>query len=110
MSPERLTPQDPRIQSAVTELQDLITRHYPQASFTLAEGEDPEGVYLTATADTEDLGVVLELAGERLVDLQVEQGLPLYLVATRPIQRVREEMRRPRRRVNPRIEVETLTS
>jgi len=107
MSAERVTAQDSRIQSALTELEGLIKEAYPNATFAVGEGEDPEGVYLTATVDTDDLTAVLEIVEERLVDLQVDQGLPLYVVLVRPLEWVLRELRQPNPRVRPRIDIES---
>lgn len=41
----------------------------------MSKGEDPEGVYLTAIVDTDDLTAVLEAVGGRVVDMQVDDGL-----------------------------------
>jgi len=109
MSVERVTFQSPRIQSAVTELEGLIKETYPKAVFEVSEGEDPEGIYLTATVDTDDLTTVLGIVEERLVDLQVEQGLPLYVVPVRPLERVLRELRQPNPRIRPRIDIESAT-
>lgn len=103
MSGERITPQSPRIQDAVSELQGLITRRYPDARFAVAAGDDPEGIYLTAIVDTDDLTTVVEAVEERLVELQVEQELPLYVVPVRPIERVLEELKKQPVRRLPRI-------
>jgi hypothetical protein len=35
----------------------------------------------------------MDLIIDRLLDLQVEQGLPVYVILLRPIERVREELR-----------------
>lgn len=94
MSREHHTPQDPPIQQAVAELQELIRSRYPNAQFAVATGEDPEGVYLMATVDTDDLTTVLETVRDRLVELQVDRALPLYLVPVRPMQRVLAELQK----------------
>ena len=104
MSAERIAPRDPRLRNAITELEGLITARYPEATFEVSKGEDPEGVYLTATVDTDDLTSVLEVVGSRVVDMQVEDGLPLYVVPTRPLARVLDELQRPRPRSRPRID------
>lgn len=104
MSPERMTTRNPRIRSALSELKGLITARYPEATFEVSHGEDPEGVYLSATVDTDDLTTVMEVVGDRLVDMQVEQGLPLYVVPTRPLTRVLQDLHQPRPRSRPRID------
>lgn len=107
---EQFTPQDPRIQHAVTELEGLITNRYPEARFELSRGEDPEGVYLTATVDTDDLTTVLDIVGEQLVDLQVNHELPLYIVPVRPLERALRELHQPQPRIRPQIEIEPDTT
>jgi hypothetical protein len=73
----------PRMVEAVAEIKALIHDHYPEATFDIGPGEDPEGVYLTATVDVDDRGEVIDLFLDRLVDLQVEEGLPLFVVPVR---------------------------
>ncbi len=102
MREERITAEDPRMQSALTELKGLITKHYPDAAFEVSEGDDPEGVYLTATVDIEDMTEVLDIIGERVVDLEVEEGLPLYVIPVRPLEREIAALRANRRYVGDR--------
>src|SRR5215216_6229715 len=87
MTPERLIPITPRLEEAIDELKGLIVRHYPDATFTVSEGEDPDGIYLTAAVDVEDMGEVVDVFLDRMVDFQVEDGLPIYVVAIRPLER-----------------------
>ncbi|HEX5499067.1 MAG TPA: hypothetical protein VFX03_07570 [Thermomicrobiales bacterium] len=74
----------PRIEDALTELEGLIRRAFPEATFTVGEGEDPEGVYLTATVDVEDRGAVIDVFLERLIELQIDDGLPIFVIPARP--------------------------
>ncbi len=92
---------DPRIRAALAELRGLIAARYPDATFAVYRGEDPEGLRLAATVDVEDLDEVMDVFLARLVDLQVEEGLPVFVVLDWPIERVREQ---PRRQVTPPIE------
>ena len=46
MTAEHRTEADPRVQEALAELQDLLAARYPQATFSVYQGDDPEGVYL----------------------------------------------------------------
>jgi hypothetical protein len=87
----RLTP---RMQEAINELKGLITARLPQAAFVVEEGFDPEGVYLVTTVDIADTDEVITLVGDRLVALQVDEGLPLYVTPLRPIERVVAELRK----------------
>ncbi len=84
MTPERQIPVTPRIEEAIGELKGLIATRYPDATFAVGEGEDPDGIYLTATVDVEDMGPVVDVFLDRMVDLQVDEELPLFVVAVRP--------------------------
>jgi hypothetical protein len=84
----------PRIKEAIDELKGLITAHFPQAAFVVEEGFDPEGVYLVTTVDIADTDEVIDVIGDRLVELQVDEGLPLYVTPLRPIDRVVAELRK----------------
>jgi hypothetical protein len=68
--------------------------HFPQAAFVIEEGVDPEGVYLITIVDIDDTDEVIDVLGDRLVELQVDEGLPLYVTPLRPIERVIAELRK----------------
>jgi hypothetical protein len=87
---------DPRMQAAIAEMQDLILASYPDATFEVAPGDDPEGIYLTATVDIEDTDEVMDIIVSRLLKMQVEEGIPLYPIIVRPIERVLAEFRAPK--------------
>jgi hypothetical protein len=93
MRPDSHVPLTPRMKEAVHELQRLITSRFPQAAFVVEEGCDPEGVYLVTTVDITDTDEVIAVVGDRLVELQVEEGLPVYVTPLRPIERVVTELR-----------------
>jgi hypothetical protein len=84
---------DPRIASAIEELKRLIADRYPEAHFTTFKGEDPEGFYLRATIDREDSSDAMEVVLDKLYELQVEEGLPLYVVTSQPPRRVAATLR-----------------
>lgn len=90
---ERLSRSDPRIDPAITELKEKIRQRYPNAHFEVFEGEDPAGTYLRAIVDVDDTGDVIDVVLDRLLDLQVEEQLSLYLVASRPVERTLEQLR-----------------
>ena len=83
----------PRMKEAIDELKGLITARFPQAAFVIEEGFDPEGVYLITTVDIADTDEVIAVIGDRLVELQVDEGLPVYVTPLRPIERVVAELR-----------------
>jgi hypothetical protein len=86
---------EPRIQAAVTELQDRIRQRYPSARFSVSHGygDDYDGVYIRATVDVEDTDEVLDLVIERLVDMQVEEELPINVIPVRPLERIAAMLR-----------------
>lgn len=98
MSPHDPMVLTPRLQEALDELRGLVAARYPDATFDLFRGEDPEGVYLSATADVENLYDLIDIVLDRLVDLQVEENLPVYFAPRRTPEReasVRARLRRP---------------
>jgi hypothetical protein len=93
MSAERMTGGGPRVEPVIAELRQQVTGRYPDARFEVFEGEDPRGTYLRAVVDVEDTDEVVDLVIDRLLELQVEERLPLYFVASRPPER---HLERPR--------------
>ena len=93
MTPERQVRLTPRMNEAIHELKGVITERFPHATFVVEEGVDPEGIYLVTTVDVADTDAVIELVGDRLVELQVEEGLPVYVTPLRPIARVVAQLR-----------------
>lgn len=96
MTSARSDSHDPCIEAeaALFEIQRLISARYPDATFEISEGDDPEGLYLLATVDVEDTDEVAALYTERLLDFQVEHRLPVYVLPVRPTARVSSELSR----------------
>ncbi len=88
MTLQTIDESDPRIQAALRELRDLIQSAYPSASFTVSRGTDPDGIYLRATVDVDDVDEVIDVVIDRLVDLQVEDELPNYVIPVEPRERM----------------------
>ena len=101
MKPENHVRLTPRMQEVLHELKGLITARFPQAAFVVEEGFDPEGVYLITTVDIADTDEVIAVIGDRLVDLQVDEGLPVYVTPLRPIERVVAELRNRQTAIPP---------
>jgi hypothetical protein len=89
------------MEKAINELQGRISERFPQASFVVEEGFDPKGIYLVTTVDIADTDEVIAVIGDRLVALQVAEGLPLYVTPLRPIQRVLAELRERAQATSP---------
>ena len=93
MRPETNQHLSPRMNEAVRELQDLISASFPEATFVVEEGFDPEGTYIVTTVDIPDTDEVIAAVGDRLIDLQVDEGLPVYVTPLRPVERVVAQLR-----------------
>jgi len=84
----------PRIQAALADLRATILDHYPSASFTISHGDDPEGIYLWTVVDVEDFDEVADVITGRLLAMQVEEGLPVYVIPVWPDARIAAYARR----------------
>jgi hypothetical protein len=91
----------PRMQEAIGELQGLIAERFPDATFVIREQYEPPGISLVATVDIDDTDEVIDIIGDRLVDLQVYESLPIYVVPLQPIERVMAELREQQARLAP---------
>ena len=93
MRPETHVPLTPAMEEAVHELKRLITARFPEAGFVIEEGFDPKGTYLVTTVDIADTDEVIAVVGDRLLELQVTESLPIYVTPLRPIKRVLTQLR-----------------
>src|SRR5215831_12956763 len=73
------------MQTAIMELQGLILQHYPNTTFDVVHGDDPTGIYVLATVDIEDTEAVVDIYIDRLLELQIDAGLAVYVVPVRPL-------------------------
>jgi hypothetical protein len=90
---------DPRMTAAISELTKLILGSYPSATFTTEVREDGSAVFVTAVVDVDDPDDVVDRFIDRLVTLQVDEGLPLHILPIRTPERrekLRAEMERRR--------------
>ena len=74
---------NPEIQSAIAELQHLILARFPETEFIIGEASDPEGVLIRAIVDVDDPDEVSAVFIDRMVDIQVDDHLPVYVVPLR---------------------------
>src|SRR5688572_2652025 len=103
MSREQLHADDPRMNQALNELADLVRSSYPEATFQVTPAEDDPGiVHLLARVDVEDPEAVADLVMDRMIQLQVDEGLPIYVIPLRSPERIaalhaaRKQQPRPR--------------
>ena len=77
----------PRIREAIEGFQDLIIAHFPGTTFLVSTGNDPVGVYQDAVVDLDDPDEVMDLIIDRLLTVQIEERLPLYVIPMRTPER-----------------------
>ena len=77
------------MRQALEELQGIIEQRYPTATFEVSSGEDdPRVVHLTTIVDLDDPDEVLDLVITRVMELQAEEKLPVYVIPVRTPERV----------------------
>ena len=69
----------------------MIAARYPEATFEVTSGDDPAGLYLIPTVDVDDTDEVADVIAGRLLALQVDEELPVYVFPVRPLARVLAE-------------------
>jgi hypothetical protein len=74
------TPWDERTPHAIDEVQDAIKAAFPEVEFQVHRGDDPAGIYIDASTKAENGFDVLDVIGDRLVDLGAEADLAIYVV------------------------------
>lgn len=99
MTPKQPFHLDARTRAAVDELSALVREHFPTASFAVAPSEaDPSVTHIIATVDVDDPDEVVDLVIDRMLELQIDEGIPVHLIPVRTPERVaalRERQRRP---------------
>ena len=109
MKHEPVSHVDERIAAALAEFQELIRVRYPDAIFEVSERDDPPGVYLKVIVDLEDTDAIIDLVIDRMLELQIEHELPVWVLPLRPVERVlaslpqRQRRRRARALLPPAI-------
>jgi hypothetical protein len=95
---------DPRCDRAIAELQELIKTKYPGASFAVRAGiDDPEETWLSARVDVDDPDEVMDVVVDRMLELQLDEGIPVYVLPLRTLERaaaLREQVAAERRNVS----------
>ena len=108
MSPKCRGKLEPDMAAAIDELKGMVKARYPDATFQVApDPEDPGAVDLIAAVDVEDIDEVLDVVIDRMLELQIEQDIPVHVLPIQPLDRVLKEMRRPK--VVPDIDLDLIT-
>jgi len=81
MTAMQVSKEDARMQRAIDELSDLLRRRYPGAEFFVAPAPDDAAiVHLYARVDDDDADTVLDVVMDRMLALQFDEGLPIYVI------------------------------
>lgn len=75
---------EPRMQDAIAEIKALVVSRYPDAVFDVFPSANVNGVYLRMIVDIEELGDVSDLVLPRVVEMQLDEELPIYPIPERP--------------------------
>jgi hypothetical protein len=103
MTAEQEALPDARLRTAAAALQATLAAHYPDATFAVFHADDPDGLYVQATVDLDEPEVILDVVRDQLYELEVEQGLPIYVVAEQPAARVAQGLQAQRGQPQPRL-------
>jgi len=91
--PLDVTELDYRTQQAIRELQSVIAARYPTTTFDVVRGaDDPRSIHLLTVVDVDDPDEVGDLVVDRVVSLQVDEGIPLHVIPLRTAERLRAEL------------------
>jgi hypothetical protein len=72
---------DPRLDRALEELKAMIRQRYPEAEFRIGTSpDDPDIIELVTVVDDDDPNQLLDLVIGRQITLQVDDGLPIFVV------------------------------
>jgi hypothetical protein len=91
-----------KIDRAIEELEQMIARRYPTATFAVTRAADePENVHLVTTVDLEDPDEMLDLVMDRLLELQIDERVPVHVIPIRPPERTLSSAQQPTPRRTP---------
>ena len=86
-------PRDPRMEHAISELRERIDAKYPGTGFAVQQGiDDPQETWLVATVDMDDPDEVVDLVIDRLLELQIDEQVPLHVLPIHTPERVAQTL------------------
>jgi hypothetical protein len=91
------------MREAVAALNEMILKAYPDATFTVTDGEEPGSVHLCPTIDVIETDPVLDLVMDRVLAFQEEKGLDIHVIPLRTPQREAELQNRMRTEVTQHV-------
>jgi hypothetical protein len=92
MTTQHMSDLDQNVQRALLELQAIISARWPNATFVVTRGQDdPEAIHLDTTVDVDDTEEVLDLVIDRVLDLQINRGIPVHVIPLQSSERIHKE-------------------
>lgn len=87
---------DATAQTFVEELKSLIVSRHPEATFEVRPGgENPTAIFLDVYVDLDEPFEILDEIGDRVLDIQIDAGIPLHVLPLRTREReIALQMRR----------------
>lgn len=98
MIDDSVTADDPRVQAAFAEMQALIRAHHPRTTFRIRPVGDMPGLWMIATVDLEDPDDIIDLFIDRLLEIQITEGLPIHVLPEQTTERYAETRRKEQER------------
>lgn len=94
MTQDQLSTEDAAVKAAITELKSLVLQRFPDAQFSVVYRDDPPGMRLRVIIDSADVQSddVMDVVVDKLFEVQVEQGLPVYVIPVQPLSRLPEQI------------------
>ena len=74
---------DERMQDAIHVLTHLILQRFPGTTFDIQPGDHSSATFVTAVVDLDDPDDAVDCFIDRLLDLQVDEGIRLHIVPVR---------------------------
>lgn len=85
MKTERAVRLSPGMTRAIEELKRLVQTDYPEATFRVTRSpDDDRTIHLMTEMDLEDTADVLDSVLDRVLELQIDEGLPVHVIPVRP--------------------------
>ena len=87
---------DPRIETALAELREMILARWPSATFQVSrDWDDPREIFLEARVEADDLEEIHDAVIGRVFEFQ-DAELPIHVMPLPPLERVLEQLRAER--------------
>ena len=64
----------------ILEFQRILTQRFPEAGFKSYRGQQPDHFFLETFTDADDEFDVLDLVGDRIVDILVNEGIRIHVI------------------------------